>query len=470
MKSLKNVSITALQMRFITTSPYLSGDSQITIMKSTFSRSFHPIFYNINSIKAQKSTFNRFLSSVVYCNKEYKYISSAFTESKTYDTTDSYQFDCCKFSGITGSPCLVLNNPEMTVRVRKTTIQQCTSTVGTITLNTRNTIFDGLQMSDSKSPVGGFFAANQQSRYGGVSCLSCTFVGSEYTDTTSRDPFYINTSSCVLEFTNITSNKIKTWGAVFGISAPDYFCLKNCYVNSCEGRCILWSQYTKSCTVVSSTFGRVSILDGSGNAIFWASTKMIFKNSYISPTSQSTIVNLQSGDGSFYFSSCSFTTSDSGTNSGTSNQFGAPSKGETQITFALYENCEGIPATPPPTPKITPQETLVPTKSPDTPEPTQSPVETPSPSQSAVPPERTVSATPWPSPIYEEAFGFSALAAFVICIIVFFIVFIYRELLEKSSSATIDETERVPFVLNKRSSSSERRGNYFSLSSGDDSD
>ena len=97
-------------------------------------------------------------------------------------------------------------------------------------------------------------------------------------------------------------------------------------------------------------------------------------------------------------------------------------------------------------------------------------VETPSPSQSAVPPERTVSATPWPSPIYEEAFGFSALAAFVICIIVFFIVFIYRELLEKSSSATIDETERVPFVLNKRSSSSERRGNYFSLSSGDDSD
>lgn len=473
MKSLRNLSIVALQLSSQVISPPLIGRESVKLSRSQFHRQIHPIFYNVKEINAYRSTFSNFLSSVVTYNKEYKYIHDSFSSSQKYETADSYQFDCCKFTGITNAPCLVLDNPSMTVNIRNSNFKSITAPSGTILLNTKNTIFNGVYVSDTSSPIGAFINANQQNKFSSITVLSSNFIGKTYTDKNTKDAFHINGSSCVFASSNISSNKIVNWGAVFGLKVPRFLLIKSCYIYNCEGGCILYGESFTENSIVSTSFGRVSTSTLDGSSIFWTSCLMNFINCYISPTTATTTINMQYGSGSYYFKSCTFSVADTNTISGESNTFGAASLAETEITYYEYVDCAVITASPIPTRSYAATPAVTPDKTPLTPDrtvsPTQSKVPTPhptmSPHETAVP-----TATPQPSPPYVPIFGYSVLIAFIICVLVAVLVFVYKELLEKSSSATIDEGEKIPFRQCDRSDSSERRGNYFALSSNDDSD
>ena len=501
---LMNFSFSSLILKNVIDSPLISTSTNrphFTFQKSIFSKFSFPSFYIQTNLKTTHSRFNNFISPVLVSTIEYIYRSGSFTSPQIFEQLNAIQFDCCSFSQINSadSSAIRVSYEDTTFALRFGTFSEITTATGCIFLNCLSSRVIFSQIEKSTSPIGSFINCNSSASNALISISSTTFVGEDQTQTTAgssqRDALSLIAPQIVINGLNSTGNKINGWGGAAGLRPFSYISFRNNIIDNSKGTCVFWCTFNKK-SVIQSFFNTIFNEVTGDNSIFWTNSDLIFESSFFKPsTGNSLIFTASDNSGHYSLTDCILTTSLTSSESSivtlTNTQTNAEISEISSITFQLLANCRAItrsltpspiPPTPTPSPHPTPRETpqpsptlrptdrtkaRTPARTPaispfQSPEPT--PARSPSPSQSP-----SISASPWPSPRYVPLFGTTAVVSFIICVVVFIIICVYKTLFEKSSSSTIKEREP-PFKFKKMRSSSDWDDNYLNLSSDPGSD
>ena len=488
-----NFSLSSLVLRNVFKSPLFSIPSakQIFNLKNSyFSQFSFPTFFIQTNLNVKKTKFKHFTSPVLLSNLDYIYKTGTFSEQQIFTNPNGIQFDCCTFSNVNSqeNSAIYVSNEKTSFATRFCTFSQITTGKGCLFLNCITSKIISTSIQDSTSSIGSFINCQNTANNALIFTSGCSFIGKQQQseENVVRDSLSLNSSQIVIFNTNTTNTDITGWGAFCGIIPHSYVSMRNNVIDKTKGQCIFWCSFLSE-NVEQSFYNLIFSNVECTKSICWTDSKLEFESCFFGKTGESGILfEINDNIGQYTLIDCQSTTSITNneqnyviTQNFASNQ---QMTSVESITFQVIADCKPITRSLLPTRTLQPTRTLLPsptfaptdrTKA-RTPyrTPMESPVASPvpTPAISPVPTETpTASASPWPSPRYVPLFGFTSVLSFFLCVVVFFIIFCYRELFEKSSSSTIHEREP-HFKYNKISSSSEWDENCMNLSSDPGSD
>lgn len=462
--SLLNLTIYSLVLKSVSKGPFLTFNSafQLSIYQSYASRLFNPFFYNYYStfgqLKISYSSFKQGLGTIFIIGEKKLDSECSIYDGNNKIINNCYAFfGCCSFDGVEKAIYSSSTSPY-TVKIKKCEFRGNIKDSKLISLpkNEQLIIEDSFFLINSESKISGrglFIYSessslsskylskihiddefsilndrNAKSNLPNYFSLSRSYFGYEEKDTThdktTRDTISSTALFHDIDSINMTDIKLPkcSWGCCLGLNTEAMTRITFSKFVKNEGDNLIWiwnlpdQRYQKF-------YGNCFYNNNNVKSFIFVDKKMYIDNCYFDK-------ELFTGFGDYSFS---FSNTDS------------PKSTQT-LTFDLSQLDKSVCSATDPTSSPTPDPTFSPlptstvlSKLEATPSPSETP---PTPTQSRSPWATKTpmpSSTPTATPPYIPIAGVSAAVVFVLCLIIFLIVFLCREYRHKSSEDTIND-------------------------------